>query len=72
MVLKPAVFRRIVARAVAVAERRDTVVTSGIRPTYPATGYGYVDPSRGTFVEKPTCTFVQVLNCKQKTSEGLS
>ena len=54
MVLKPAVFRRTVARAVAVAERRDTVVTIGIRPTYPATGYGYVDPSRGTFVEKPS------------------
>ena len=54
MVLRPAAFRRTVSRAVAVAEKRDTVVAIGIRPTYPATGYGYVDPSRGTFVEKPS------------------
>ena len=54
LVIKPAVFRRVVARAVAAAEKRDTIVTIGIQPTYPATGYGYVDPVRGTFVEKPS------------------
>ena len=53
MVGRPKAFRRAVSRAVSAAMRRDTVVTIGIRPTYPATGFGYVDPVRGTFVEKP-------------------
>ncbi|MBR2839470.1 MAG: hypothetical protein IKE55_11835, partial [Kiritimatiellae bacterium] len=53
LVGRPAAFRRAIARAAVVAARRDTVVTVGIRPTYPATCFGYVDPERGTFVEKP-------------------
>ena len=53
MVGRPKAFRRVVSRAVAMAERRDAMVTIGIRPTYPATSFGYVDPARGTFVEKP-------------------
>ena len=53
MVAKPKAFRRAVSRAIATAERRDTIVTIGVRPTYPATSFGYVDPKRGTFVEKP-------------------
>ncbi|MBQ2628760.1 MAG: mannose-1-phosphate guanylyltransferase, partial [Kiritimatiellae bacterium] len=53
MVAKPKACRRAVSRAIATAERRDTIVTIGVRPTYPATSFGYVDPKRGTFVEKP-------------------
>ena len=53
LVTKPVEFRRRVSRAVALARREETIVVLGIRPTYPATGYGYVDPVRGTFVEKP-------------------
>lgn len=53
LVTKPAVFKRRVARAVSLARRGNTIVVLGIRPTYPATGLGYVDPVRGTFVEKP-------------------
>ena len=53
MVAKPKAFRRAVSRAIAMAERRAAIVTIGVRPTYPATSFGYVDPKRGTFVEKP-------------------
>lgn len=53
LVTKPAAFRRTVSRAAAAARRVDTVVTIGIKPTYPATGFGYVDPATGSFVEKP-------------------
>ena len=53
LVTKPAEFRRRVSRAAALARREGTIVVLGICPTYPATGYGYVDPVRGTFVEKP-------------------
>jgi len=58
-------FRRTIARAVQVAERTGALVTLGVRPTRPETGYGYIRPGaplhgsgRGVawveaFVEKP-------------------
>lgn len=54
MVANPAGFRKTVKRAVALAARRDSIVTIGIRPDYPATCFGYVDPASGSFVEKPS------------------
>ena len=53
MVTKPKAFVRAVKTAVARAKRRVAIVTLGIRPEYPATGFGYVDPASGRFVEKP-------------------
>lgn len=53
MVTKPKAFARAVKTAVARAKRRAAIVTLGIRPEYPATGFGYVDPASGRFVEKP-------------------
>jgi len=53
MVTKPKAFAKAVRTAIARAKRRPAVVTLGIRPEYPATGFGYVDPKSGTFVEKP-------------------
>lgn len=38
-------FRDTVLSAVNIAEERDGIVTIGISPTYPATGYGYVKTS---------------------------
>jgi mannose-1-phosphate guanylyltransferase len=46
-------FRKTLFKAVALAERRDSVVTIGIRPTYPATCFGYISPETRRFVEKP-------------------
>jgi mannose-1-phosphate guanylyltransferase len=37
-----AAFRRTLKNAVALAERHDRLVTIGIRPEYPETGYGYI------------------------------
>ena len=53
MVLNPVRFRKAVAAAVSRARRTPAVVTIGIRPTYAATCFGYVDPKGGKFVEKP-------------------
>ena len=50
---KPDRFRKAVSAAIARAKRTDAIVTIGIRPEYPATGFGYVDPKTGKFVEKP-------------------
>jgi mannose-1-phosphate guanylyltransferase len=57
-------FRRDIARAFEVADQRRCLVTFGIPPTHPATGYGYIragagldsaEPARAVeaFVEKP-------------------
>ncbi len=54
LVLNTKAFQSSLRRAVALARRRETIVTLGIKPTYPATGFGYVDPATGHFREKPT------------------
>ncbi len=46
-------FREAVKEAIRLAIKEEEIVTIGIRPTYAATGYGYVNPATGTFVEKP-------------------
>lgn len=53
MVMKPKTFVRAVKTAIARARKTASIVTLGIRPEYPATGFGYVDPLSGRFVEKP-------------------
>ena len=53
MVANPVKFRKAVAVAIARAKRKNAIVTLGIKPEYPATGFGYVDPKTGKFVEKP-------------------
>ena len=53
MVTNPERFRKAVSAAIAKAKRMDAIVTIGIKPEYPATGFGYVNPKTGQFVEKP-------------------
>lgn len=35
-------FTRVLKKAIVIAEKEDKLITIGIRPTYPATGYGYI------------------------------
>lgn len=53
LVARPAQFRAAVRKAIGIARKSRAIVTIGIRPTYPATGFGYADPATGKFVEKP-------------------
>ena len=53
MVAKPKEFRKVVKKAVALARRKDAIVTIGIKPDYPATCFGYISPKTRAFVEKP-------------------
>ena len=53
MVANPKAFRKVVKKAVALARRRDAIVTIGIKPDYPATCFGYISPKTRAFVEKP-------------------
>jgi len=53
LIADPKRFRTAVRKAITLAKRRPYLVTLGITPTYPATGFGYVDPQTARFVEKP-------------------
>ena len=53
---KPGVFRSLLVKSLGVAARKDVIVTLGVKPTYPATGFGYIDRERKIFVEKPDAT----------------
>ena len=53
MVTNPVKFRKTVSAAITKAKRTDAIVTIGIKPQYPATGFGYVNSKTGRFVEKP-------------------
>ena len=53
LVAKPAAFKKSLKAAIKLATKKETIVTLGIQPTYPATGFGYIDPKVGKFVEKP-------------------
>ena len=59
---REAEYAEVIRKGVCIAEERDRLVTVGIRPTYPATGYGYIKSRKETdencflveeFVEKP-------------------
>ena len=43
VVMNPEEFRRVIGNALAFTDRRDAIVTIGIKPSRPETGYGYVE-----------------------------
>ena len=49
----PARFRATLRKAIALARKGKSIVVIGIIPSHPATTFGYVDPVKGRFVEKP-------------------
>ena len=49
----PARFRATLRKAIALARKGKSIVVIGIMPSYPSTAFGYVDPVKGRFVEKP-------------------
>ena len=50
---KTRAFQAALKKAIKIAEKTSRIVTLGIRPSYPATGFGYINPQTGKFVEKP-------------------
>ena len=62
VVFKELVFTKLIKKALAVAEKEDKLITVGVKPSRPETGYGYIqyveDPDNDvnvvkTFTEKP-------------------
>ncbi len=68
-----AAFRRTLSTGVKLAQRHDQLITIGVRPDYPETGYGYILKAQPIgqqsdsafvvrrFIEKPTLTIAQRL-----------
>ena len=63
-------FRKSIESAVDLAMRHDTLVTIGIRPDYPETGYGYIVKGR-LFGEKPGAAY-QVKRFTEKPSVSVA
>lgn len=51
---KPAVFRRMLSDAVKAAYLSDSIVTLGVKPDYPSTGFGYIEPGEAAAVRTAT------------------
>lgn len=43
VVMNPEEFRRVISNALAFTDKKNTIVTIGIKPSRPETGYGYVE-----------------------------
>lgn len=65
-------FRRVLQAAAAAAAREDALVTFGIRPTYPATGYGYIRHDRGQGRRIGGVVFYPALGFKEKPNLALA
>ena len=51
---KPSVFRRMLSDAVKAASQTDAIVTLGVKPDYPSTGFGYIEPGEKASVRTAT------------------
>lgn len=54
MVMKPSSFVKTLRKAISLAARSKSIVTIGVRPSFPSPSFGYIDPATGSFVEKPS------------------
>ena len=53
-----AAFRRALRAAIALARRHDQLITIGIRPSYPETGYGYIMKGKAVAAKPPWKPFL--------------
>ena len=69
VILKPEEFRQAVLKGMEFASHSGNLLVMGVRPTYPETGYGYIQISEEhegdfckikTFIEKPAREFAEV------------
>jgi len=68
LIRDPARFRRVLRAAIEAAGREDALVTFGIPPTYPATGYGYIRHDRDKGRRIAGAVFYPVRAFKEKPS----
>ena len=59
VVMDPEEFRRVINDALSFTARRDAIVTIGIKPSRPETGYGYIEVAPGDYADPSLPTPVQ-------------
>ncbi|MCH5275133.1 MAG: mannose-1-phosphate guanylyltransferase [Lachnospiraceae bacterium] len=64
-----ALYTQILQQGIALAEEKDFLVTIGIAPTYPATGYGYIKSSAAKNAEGVAAAYRAVEEFVEKPSE---
>jgi mannose-1-phosphate guanylyltransferase len=72
LIRKPARFRGKLAAALEIAQRDAAIVTFGITPSYPATGFGYIRFSEDSPRRLGRELFHRVRAFKEKPGEGLA
>ncbi|RED59217.1 mannose-1-phosphate guanylyltransferase [Cohnella lupini] len=60
-------YRKTLTEACAVAEETNKIVTIGIKPTFPSTGYGYISHSGDTYMTEP-CNVYEAVEFVEKPS----
>ncbi len=55
LVMNEAAFQTVIDDAVAFVEQHDVLMTIGINPTHPETGYGYIQRSNGDTISRVKC-----------------
>ena len=71
LIEKLSVFRTTISDAIAVAEKTAYVVTIGITPTYPATGFGYIESGDSLDIKSKT-VFSRVKRFVEKPNEKVA
>ncbi|MBM3294228.1 MAG: hypothetical protein FJY82_06840 [Candidatus Aminicenantes bacterium] len=66
LIARPGLFRRRLAAAAEAAAREDSLVTFGVRPTFPSTGYGYIHFTRRGAKTRGGEMFFPVLEFREK------
>jgi len=60
------VFRAVLEESFELALSRDVLITIGIKPTYPSTGFGYIEHKTTPLQRRGTVTFVSALGFREK------
>ncbi len=68
VILQEDIYKKAVQLAEKIAQKKDVIVTLGIKPTYPATGYGYIETSNKELEQGYSHIAYQCMNFCEKPS----
>ena len=72
VVMNPEEFRRVIGNALAFTEGNDAIVTIGIKPSRPETGYGYVEAIPHSALDAESHEIQHVSSFKEKPSREVA
>ena len=72
VVMNPEEFRRVIGNALSFTAKSDAIVTIGIRPSRPETGYGYVEVDTHAITQSRNQEILRVAAFKEKPSREVA